>query len=66
MRKRRRDQDTLCRNQKSRLAEQADKRPSASAAKELIRKTYACSDVLGYVAEKYDIKGEIGIGEEGI
>lgn len=38
----------------------------AMEAKAYIRKTYMCSDVVEYMARKYDIKGEIGIGEKDI
>ena len=40
-----------------------EKNPVASAAKALIRNMYMHGDVLEYMAGKYDIKGEIRIGE---
>ena len=40
-----------------------EKNPEASAAKALIRNMYMHGDVLEYMAGKYDIKGEIRIGE---
>lgn len=66
MRRRRRNQHAVSLDHKSRLAGMAEAKPSARAAKVFVRKTYECCDVLGYMAKKYDIKGEIGIGEEGI
>ena len=40
-----------------------EKNPEASVAKALIRNMYMHGDVLEYMAGKYDIKGEIRIGE---
>lgn len=44
----------------------AETKPAASAAKALIRDMYMHGSVAEYMAGKYDIKGEIGIGEESI
>jgi hypothetical protein len=44
----------------------AEAKPDARAAKVFVRKTYECCDVLGYMAKKCDVKGEIGIGEKDI
>lgn len=65
MRRRRRNQPVSL-DRKSRLADLAEAKPDARAAKVFVRKTYECCDVLGYMARKYNIKGEIVIGEEGI
>ena len=48
------------------LADAAETKPAASAAKALIRDMYMHGSVAEYIAGKYDIKGEIGIGEESI
>lgn len=56
----------LSQDRKRRLADLAETKPDAKATKAFIRKAYECCDVLGYMAKKYDIKGEIGIGEENI
>ncbi len=45
---------------------QVEEKTSASAAKALIRNMYMRGDVVEYMARKYDIKGEIGIGEKDI
>lgn len=66
MRKQQIDRHTLSLNRKSRLAEMAETKPDAKAAKAFIRKAYECCDVAEYMARKYDIKGEIGIGEDDI
>ncbi len=47
---------------KKRQGEPAETKPVAGAAKALIRSMYMHGDVAEYVAGKYDIKGEIGIG----
>ncbi len=51
---------------KKRQGEPAETKPVAGAAKALIRNMYVHGDVAEYVAGKYEIKGEIGIGQEGI
>lgn len=51
---------------KKRQGDTAEAKPVAAAAKALIRSMYMHGDVAEYVAGKYDIKGEIGIGQEGI
>lgn len=66
MRKQRKDRHTLSLEHRHRLAEMAATKPDAKAEKAFIRKAYECCDVLGYMANKYDIKGEIGIGQESI
>lgn len=66
MRKQRKDRRTLSLEHRHRLAEMAGTKPDAKAAKAFGRKAYECCDVLGYMAKKYDIKGEIGIGEKSI
>ncbi len=66
MRRQRRDRHTVSLDRKSRLADLAESKPTASAARAFVRKAYECCDVAEYMARKYDIKGEIGIGEEGI
>lgn len=53
-------------NKTKSLADPAEEKPAASAARALIRDMYMRGSVAEYVAKKYDIKGEIGIGEEGI
>ena len=66
MRKQHKDRHTLSLEHRNRLAEMAATKPDAKAAKAFIRKAYECCDVLGYMTKKYDIKGEIGIGQESI
>ncbi len=51
---------------RKRQEDMAGAKPVAAAAKALIRSMYVHGDVAEYVAGKYDIKGEIGIGQEGI
>jgi len=51
---------------KKRQEDMAGAKPVAAAAKALIRSMYVHGDVAEYVAGKYDIKGEIGIGQESI
>ena len=53
------------RNKTKSLADSAETKPTASAAKALIRDMYMRGSVAEYVAKKYDIKGEIEIGQEG-
>ena len=60
------ERNKVSRDRRHRLAEMAATKPDAKAAKAFIRKAYECCDVLGYMAKKYDIKGEIGIGQESI
>lgn len=66
MRRRRRNQHAVSLDRKSRLAGMAEAKPDARAAKVFVRKTYECCDMLGYMTKKYDVKGEIGIGEKDI
>jgi hypothetical protein len=43
----------------------AGTKPDAKAVKAFVRKAYERCDVIGYMAKnEYDIKGEIGIGQE--
>lgn len=65
MRGRQKDRRTIGLERKARLADMAGTRPTASAARAFVRKAYECCDVAGYMARKYDIKGEIGIGQDG-
>ncbi len=51
---------------KKQRRDMAEEKPAAGAAKDLIRNMYMHGGVAEYMAGKYDIKGEIGIGEEGI
>ncbi len=53
-------------DRKRRLAEMAETKPTAKAAKAFIRKAYVCDDATEYTAQKYGIKGEIGNGEDSI
>ena len=55
MRKQRKDRHTLSLEHRHRLAEMAATKPDAKAAKAFIRKAYECCDVLGYMANKYDL-----------
>lgn len=66
MNRRERERNKVSQVRRHRLAEMAATKPDAKAAKAFIRKAYECCDVLGYMAKKYDIKGEIGIGQESI
>lgn len=66
MNRRGRERNKVSRGRRHRLAEMAVTKPDAKAAKAFGRKAYECCDVLGYMAKKYDIKGEIGIGEKSI
>ena len=66
MRKQRKDRHTLSLEHRHRLAEMAGTTPDAKAVKAFGRKAYECCDVAEYMAKKYDIKGEIGIGEKSI
>lgn len=64
MREQRRNRHAISLTHKVRLANMAETKPTASAAKAFVRKAYECCDVTGYMARKYGIKGEIGIGQE--
>lgn len=66
MRKQRRNRYVISLDRKNRLADMAETKPTARAAKAFIRKAYECCNVAEYMARKCDIKGEIGIGEKGI
>lgn len=66
MNKRGRERNKVSQDRRHHLAEMSATKPDAKAAKAFIRKAYECCDVLGYMAKKYDIKGEIGIGQESI
>lgn len=66
MNRRGRERNIVSLDRRNRLAEMAEAKPDARAAKSFVRKTYECCDVAGYMAKKYDIKGEIGIGEKSI
>lgn len=63
MNKRGRERNIVSLDRKRSLSEI---KPDAKMAKAFVRKTYECCDMLGYMARKYDIKGEIGIGEKSI
>ena len=64
MNKRGRERNIVNMDRKCRLTEMAETKPVASAARAFVRKAYECCNVAEYMAKKYDIKGEIGIGEE--
>lgn len=65
MRKQHKDRHTLSLEHRHRLAEMAGTKPDAKAVKAFVRKAYERCDVIGYMAKnEYDIKGEIGIGQE--
>ncbi|MEY8378697.1 hypothetical protein AALD22_23570 [Lachnospiraceae bacterium 56-18] len=64
--KRGRERNKVSQDRRHHLVEMSATKPDAKAAKAFIRKAYECCDVLGYMANKYDIKGEIGIGENDI
>ena len=64
LRKRLKNQYML--NRKRCMIGQVEEKTTASAAKALIRNMYMRGDVVEYMARKYDIKGEIGIGEKDI
>ena len=66
MNKRGRNRHNIILDRKRHLADLAESKPAPGAVKAFSRKAYECCDVLGYMVKKYDIKGEIGIGEEGI
>lgn len=66
MRRRQRDRHSISLDRKSHLADLAETKPTAKAARAFVRKAYECCDVAEYMSRKYDIKGEIGIGEKGI
>lgn len=66
MRRQHKNRHTISLNHKSRLAGMAETKPDAKAARAFIRKAYESCDVTEYMARKYDIRGEIGIGEESI
>ena len=66
MNKHGRERNIASLDRRNRLAEMAETKPTAKAAKAFARKAYECCDVAGYMAKKYDIKGEIGIGEKSI
>ncbi|MEZ3486848.1 MAG: hypothetical protein K1W22_09740 [Lachnospiraceae bacterium] len=66
MRRQRRDRHTVSLDRKRHLADLAESKPTASAARAFVRKAYECCNMAEYMARKYNIKGEIGIGEEGI
>ena len=52
MRKQRRDRHTVNLDRKRRLADMAETKPDAKAAKAFIRKAYVCDNRTGYVAGK--------------
>lgn len=64
MNKRGRERNIVNMDRKRRLTEMAETKPTAGAARAFVRKAYECCNVAEYMAKKYDIKGEIGIGEE--
>lgn len=66
MNRRGRERNKVSQDRRHHLVEMSATKPDAKAAKAFIRKAYECCDVLGYMAKKYDIKGEIGIGQESI
>ena len=66
MGKQRRNRHSISLDRKRHLADLAESKPAPGAVKAFSRKAYECCDVLGYMVKKYDIKGEIGIGEKDI
>lgn len=66
MGKQRRNRHSISLDRKRHLADLAESKPAPGAVKAFSRKAYECCDVLGYMVKKYDIKGEIGIGQESI
>lgn len=48
------------------MMEMAETKPPDKAIAAFNRKAYECGDVAGYMAKKYDIKGEIGIEKEAV
>ena len=64
MNKRGRERNIVNMDRKCRLTEMAETKPAAGAARAFVRKAYECCSVAEYTAKKYDIKGEIGIGQE--
>ena len=66
MNRRGRERNIVSLDRRNRLAEMAEAKPDAKAAKAFVRKAYECCDVAGYMARKYDIKGDIAIGEKSI
>lgn len=66
MNKRGRERNIVSLDRKRRMMEMAETKPPDKATAAFIRKAYECCDVAGYMAKKYDIKREIGIGEKDI
>lgn len=64
MNKRGRERNIVSLDRKRRLAEMAETKPPDKATMAFTRKAFECCDVAEYMAMQYDIKGEIGIGEE--
>ena len=64
MNKRGRERNIVNMDRKCRLTEMAETKPAVGAARAFVRKAYECCSVAEYTAKKYDIKGEIGIGQE--
>lgn len=64
MNRRGRERNIVSLDRRSRLAKMAEMEPDAKAAKAFVRKAYECCDAAGYMAKKYDIKGEIVVGEK--
>lgn len=64
MNKRGRERNIVDLDRKRRLAEMAEAKPPDKATRAFTRKAFECGNVAEYMARKYDIKGEIGIGEE--
>lgn len=64
MNKRGMERNIISLDQKRRLAEMAKTRPTDKATAAFVRRAFECCNVAEYMAKKYDIKGEIGIGQE--
>lgn len=64
MNKRGRERNIVNLDRKCRMAEMAGMKPPDKATKAFTRKAFECGNVAEYMAKKYDIKGEIGIGQE--
>lgn len=61
-----RNRHVISLDRKRHHADLAGTKPAPDAVKAFSRKAYECCNVAEYMARKYDIKGEIGIGEKGI
>lgn len=66
MNKRGRNRNIVNMDRKCHMMEMAETKPPDKATAAFNRKAYECCDVAGYMAKKYDIKGEIGIEKEAV